>query len=69
MRKMLLLIFTNLAFHYSYAQIDILNIAPIETDINYDADEDEHLVVRNNLSNNDKLFLFLPGTGAMCLYR
>lgn len=46
------------------AQINTLYIKPIQTDINYAAVQDSHLVVRNTTTNLNKLFLFIGGTGS-----
>jgi len=45
-----------------YAQINSFYIAPIDTDGAYEAAQDSHLVVRNNMSTIDKLFVFFGGT-------
>ncbi|MFK7972435.1 MAG: T9SS type A sorting domain-containing protein [Bacteroidia bacterium] len=47
-----------------YAQVNTFYVAPVQTDIQYSAVQDSHLVVRNTSSNIDKLFLFLGGTNS-----
>jgi len=47
-----------------FAQINTFFVTPIQTDINYAAVQDSHLVVRNTTTNINKLFLFIGGTGS-----
>lgn len=47
-----------------FAQINTFFVTPIQTDINYAAAQDSHLVVRNTTTNINKLFLFIGGTGS-----
>jgi hypothetical protein len=47
-----------------FAQINTFYVKPSETDTNYDTVQDSHLVVRNTTSHNQKLFLFIGGTGS-----
>lgn len=47
-----------------FSQINSFYVAPNQTDINYDAVQDSHLVIRNTETNVNKLFLFLGGTGS-----
>ncbi len=46
-----------------FSQTLAFYVAPVLTDVNYDIFQDDHLVVRNTEFNNDKLFLFIGGTG------
>jgi hypothetical protein len=46
------------------AQINTFYVKPIQTDVNYAAVQDSHLVVRNTTTNLNKLFLFIGGTGS-----
>ena len=61
MRKTLTILFF-ITTSICSAQINSLEVAPIETDSNYDIDENKHLIVRNDSTNNNKLFLFIGGT-------
>ena len=58
------ILFISLFFFASItnAQINSFYVAPIDTDTGYEASQDSHLVVRNNMSTIDKLVLFLGGT-------
>lgn len=47
-----------------FSQINTFYVEPILTDINYAADQDSNLVVRNTTTNINKLFLFIGGTGS-----
>ena len=47
-----------------YSQINTFYIKPIQTNIQYAAVQDSHLVVRNTTTNLNKLFLFIGGTGS-----
>ncbi len=47
----------------SFSQINTFYVDPILTKSNYTAVQDSHMVVRNTTSNNDKLFLYIGGTG------
>ena len=47
-----------------FAQINTFYIQPIETDNNYAALQDSHLIVRNTTTHVNKLFLFVGGTGS-----
>ena len=64
MIKNILTILLILAVATSCAQINSFNVAPNQTDINYAANQDSHLVVRNTTTNLNRLFLFLGGTGS-----
>lgn len=46
----------------SFSQINSFYVKPILTDINYDADQDSHMVVRNTTTHLNILFLFIGGT-------
>lgn len=63
MRFILSILFLFLASR-SDGQINSFYIAPSQTDINYVSGQDSHLVVRNTLSNINRLFIFLGGTGS-----
>jgi hypothetical protein len=63
MRAFLMVAFA--LFGYAcFSQTNTFYVEPVQTDINFDADQDDHLVVRNSATNNNKLFLFLGGTGS-----
>lgn len=47
-----------------FSQINTFYVLPLQTDINYVAVQDSHLVVRNTVTNINKLFLFIGGTGS-----
>lgn len=47
-----------------FSQINTFYVKPIQTDMNYAAAQDSHLVVRNTTTNINKLFLFIGGTGS-----
>lgn len=47
-----------------FSQTNTFYINPILTEPNYSAVQDSHMIVRNTISNNDKLFLFIGGTGS-----
>lgn len=47
-----------------FAQINTFFVTPIQSDVNYAAVQDSHLVVRNMTTNINKLFLFIGGTGS-----
>jgi hypothetical protein len=47
-----------------FTQINTFFVKPIQTDINYAAVQDSHLIVRNTTTNINKLFLFIGGTGS-----
>lgn len=49
---------------HAFAQINTFYVAPSLTEPTYSAVQDSHMVVRNTASNNDKLFLFIGGTGS-----
>src|SRR5688572_17649854 len=44
------------------SQVNTFYVHPAQTDINYAADQDSHLVVRNTTTNLNKLLLFMGGT-------
>lgn len=46
------------------SQINTFYVQPNQTDLNYPTSEDSNLVVRNTSTNNNKLFLFIGGTGS-----
>ena len=46
------------------AQSNTFYIPPISTDINYAETQDSHMIVKNSSLHNDKLFVFLGGTGS-----
>jgi len=48
----------------AFSQISTFYVKPIQTDVGYAAVQDSHLVVRNTTTNNNKLFLFIGGTGS-----
>lgn len=47
-----------------YSQDNLFYVAPIQTNSNYDAAQDSHLVITNSVDNANKLMLFLGGTGS-----
>ncbi len=56
-----------------FSQINTFYIEPILTEPNYSAVQDSHMVIRNTVNNNDKLFLFIGGSNypynsSHCLY-
>ena len=61
MRKLLTLLFFIIT-SISTAQINSFEVAPVETDSNYEEDQNNHLVVRNSVTQSNKLFLFIGGT-------
>lgn len=63
MRKLLILVFILLAIN-GFAQSNLFYVPPILSNGNYAVQQDSHLVVRNNTTNLNKLFLFIGGTGS-----
>ncbi len=47
-----------------FSQVNTFYIEPVLTDPNYNAVQDSHMVVRNTVTTNDKLLLFIGGTGS-----
>jgi hypothetical protein len=62
--KNILMLFLFVTTATCFSQINTLYVKPIQTDPNYVAVQDSHLVVRNTTTNIDKLFLFIGGTGS-----
>jgi len=60
--KILLTLLLITTFLSCYSQDNSFYVAPIQTDNNYAAVQDSHLVINNTTDNPNKLFLFLGGT-------
>ena len=59
--QFLLLILTT---NFCFGQIQSFYVQPNQTDTGYLAGQDSHLVVRNTVTNLNKLFVFIGGTGS-----
>jgi len=62
--KNILTVFFFMIASTVFSQINTFYVLPLQTDINYVAVQDSHLVVRNTVTNINKLFLFIGGTGS-----
>jgi len=60
--KSILVFFLSLFYIAGSSQVNAFMVEPIDTDSNYDANQNPHLVIEKESSTEDRLFLFLGGT-------
>lgn len=64
MQKFIPFVLFLLFTHTCISQVNIFYVKPIATDLNYTELQDSHMVVRNETTNINKLFLFIGGTNS-----